>query len=179
MFSGLRQGSVIYVLSKQNQPSLRIGQVQGVSSPRPRYNQYQPQQPFAMQEQVIDISVKYPDGSVENYNQLPSSLCIANFGDKGIVLAESRDAMVAEVEGMKRNSQNIIDSVDYHKGVVTAADEILASINPASAERKANDERFGKIEDRMGNVEGTLGQVVNMLQTVLDRSESDVSPKKK
>ena len=78
MFSGLRTNSIFYVLDKNSEPKLQIGQVVSVSNPQPKFPTYQPGQ-FSPQpmESVVDIRVKLPDGEME-FKQLPSNgqLCL-------------------------------------------------------------------------------------------------------
>ena len=96
MFSGLRTNSIFYVLDKNSEPKLQIGQVVSVSNPQPKFPTYQPGQ-FSPQpmESVVDIRVKLPDGEME-FKQLPSNGQIANSGS--LVVSESREAMSAEVD---------------------------------------------------------------------------------
>src|SRR5574344_1424689 len=100
LFSGLRTNSIFYGLEKGEEPTLKIRQVVSVSNPQPKFPTYQPGQ-FTPQpmETVVDVTVKLPDGEAE-FKQLPSNGQIANSGD--VVVSESREAMIAEVEAMLR-----------------------------------------------------------------------------
>ena len=100
MFSGLRENSIFYVLDKTNGATLKTGQVIQVSNPQPKFPQYQPGQ-YNIQavETTVDIKVRMPDGDME-FRQLPSNAQIANSGN--VVVSESKDAMMAEVEAMQR-----------------------------------------------------------------------------
>ena len=77
MFSGLRPNSIFYVLDKNGEPTLQIGQVVSVSNPQPKFPAYQPGQ-FSPQpmESVVDVRVKLPDGETD-FKQLPSNGQIA------------------------------------------------------------------------------------------------------
>ena len=56
MFSSSRQGGFIYVLSKGERPTVKIGQIESVSSPVPKYPTYNPSVPYSPQpEMLIDI----------------------------------------------------------------------------------------------------------------------------
>ena len=59
MFSSSRQGNLFYILSKGEKPSVKIGQVESVSNPVPKYPTFNPQQPYNPQpEMLVDIKVK-------------------------------------------------------------------------------------------------------------------------
>ena len=162
MFSGLRANSVIYLLDKSDRPRLRIGQVVSISNPMPKLGQM----PYT-NDTYVDIVAKVGEESI-NLNQLPSQLTIANFGT-AMVVSESREAMLAEVEGMKRASQSILDSVEQHQAVVEECDRMMADLNPTIAKERANDERIGAMEQRMGGIEGALTSIQSMLEDALSR----------
>lgn len=55
MFGSLKQGNICYILIKGEKPILKIGTVESVSNPMPKYPTYNPSVPFgAQQETVID-----------------------------------------------------------------------------------------------------------------------------
>lgn len=59
MFGSLKQGNICYILIKGEKPILKIGTVESVSNPMPKYPTYNPSVPFgAQQETVIDAKIK-------------------------------------------------------------------------------------------------------------------------
>lgn len=141
---------------------MKIGQVVSVSNPQPKYNQYQPLQPYNQPETTVDVKVKIGDDTMD-FKQLPSNLSIVNFGQNGMVVSESKEAMSAEVEAMLRNSNSILDSIPYHKKVITCCDEMLRQLNPQFAKEKEQEEKIGVLEQKMGGIENTLSQMMGML----------------
>lgn len=171
MFQGLRQGSLFYILEKSDTPVLKTGQVVSVSQPAPKYNTtFAPGQQFGM-ETIVDISVKVGNDTVD-FKQLPSSLSIANFGDNGVVVSESKEAMSAEVEAMLRTSRQVVESVDYHKRVIESCDKMLRELNPRFAKEKEQEEKIGTLEKKMNGMEGTLGDIKEMLSKALGTSSN-------
>lgn len=169
MFSGLRQGAPFYVLNKQGEkPTLRTAQVTAVSNPQPKFGQSQPY--GTAPETVVDVSVKYEDGTTENFNQLPSSLSIANFGANGIVVSESREAMAQEVDNMRRTSQSVIDSMDYHCAVIDACEAMASVLNPHIAKERVQEQKIAGLETKINGMEGTLSNIQQMLSDVLSKN---------
>lgn len=162
MFSGLRQNSLFYILEKGDTVSLKIGQVVSVSNPQPKYNQFPTMQPYSQPDTTVDVKVKVGDDVID-FKQLPSNLSIANFGQNGMVVSESKEAMSAEVEAMLRNSNSIIDSIPYHKKILTCCDDMLRQLNPQFAKEKEQEEKIGVLEQKMGGIENTLSQMMGML----------------
>lgn len=170
MFSGLRQNSLFYILEKGDTVSLKIGQVVSVSNPQPKYNQFPTMQPYSQPDTTVDVKVKVGDDVID-FKQLPSNLSIANFGQNGMVVSESKEAMSAEVEAMLRNSNSIIDSIPYHKKILTCCDDMLRQLNPQFAKEKEQEEKIGGLEQKIGGIENTLSQMMGMLSEVTGRSK--------
>lgn len=172
MFSGLRQNSLFYILEKGDTVTLKVGQVVSVSNPQPKYNQYTPMQPYSQPETTVDVKVKVGD-DVLDFQKLPSHLSIVNFGQNGMVVSESKEAMSAEVEAMLRNSNSILDSIPYHKKVITCCDEMLRQLNPQFAKEKEQEEKIGVLEQKMGGIENTLSQMMGMLSKAVGHKNRD------
>lgn len=95
MFSALRQGSLLYILDKGENPSIKIGQVEGVTQPR-----------FTtanglMGNTVVDIAVKVGNEKVD-YIGIPSNASVHSHGN--IFISESRESMIQEINAMLRTS---------------------------------------------------------------------------
>ena len=165
MFSALRQGSSFFILDKTNVPKLKIGSVVSVSQPMPKYNNtYVPGHNYT--ETVVDVIVKVNEEELK-FEKLPSNLSIANFGQSGIVVSESKEAMNGEVESMLRNSKNIIESVPYHQNVLVACDEMMKELNPQFAKEKEQEQKIAMLENRMGGMETTLQDIHKLLNSAL------------
>lgn len=172
MFSALRQGSSFFILDKTNVPKLKIGSVVSVSQPMPKYNNtYIPGQNYT--ETVVDVVVKVKDEEIK-FEKLPSNLSIANFGQNGIVVSESKDAMNAEIESMLRNSVNIIESVPYHKEVKVACEEMLNELNPQLAKEKEQEEKIAKLESKVGGMESILLDIHQKLNSALSSKNNEL-----
>lgn len=171
MFNALRQGSPFFILEKVDEPKLRIGSVVSVSQPQPKYsNTFIPNQQFG--EMTVDVVVKVGEEEIK-FEKLPSNLSIANFGANGVVVSESKEAMNSEVEGMLRNSKQIIDSVPYHEKVISSCDVMLRELNPSFRKEKEQEEKIGLLEQKMNGMEGTLTEIRDMLGLALNKSKKN------
>lgn len=168
MFGGLRQNSTVYVLDK-NKPTLSVGVVESISNQYAKFGNSNPGTMMPTSEQVVDVKVRTNDETMD-FKQLPVSLCIANSGN--VVVSDNRDAVLAEVEGMKRMSQDILDNVPHHEDVVKACEEMIAVLNPQVAREKENDRRIGALEERLGGMENVLTQINDNLVSVLKNSKT-------
>lgn len=168
MFSALRQSGTVYILTKGDTLALKTGVVQSVSSPVTKFGtQLMPGQ--FQQDTVIDLTVKVGD-ELLTFKQLPSASVIASSGN--MVVSESRDAMVAEVENMMRTSKEVLESVDYHKNALEACESIMCSLNPRLAEEKEQKEKIETLERKLGAIEDTVGDLKELLLKALKSSKS-------
>lgn len=167
MFQGLRENSIFYVLDKADEPKLKIGQVVSVSNPQPKFPTYQPWQynPQPM-ETTVDVKIKTPDGEME-FKQLPANGQIANSGN--LVVSESREAMMAEVDAMLRHSKEVLASKDYHEKVVSCCESMLSVLNPQIAKEKAQEKEIASLKEEVGGIKGTLSSIETMLQKALGK----------
>ena len=169
MFSGIRQNSLFYILEKGEELKLSIGHVVSVSNPQPKYNQFPTTQPFAQPEMFVDVKVMVGE-EMQEFKQLGANLSIANSGN--LVVSDSREAMSAEVEGMLRNSRQIIESIPYHEKVIASCDAMLRELNPSFAKEKEQEEKIFALEERMGNIDDKLGKMFELLSDTLEQRKN-------
>lgn len=171
MFGGLRTNAIVYILDKGgDRPVLRTGQVVSVSNPRPLYQGVTGMPQFGTQGQDMAVDVKAKAGDENfDFNNLPAQGVLATSG--GLIVSDSREAMCAEVEAMQRASGDIIDSVDYHREVVRACEEMRETLNPQFAKDKEQERKIGQLEDKVTGMEGTLSEIKDMLIKSLKRKE--------
>ena len=157
MFSGLRQGTALYVLDKSKEPKVITGCVERVSAQHPMYPNYNPSVSFGANLQtVVDVTVKLGDDRKE-FVGVPSTASIHSYGD--YILSESKDGMIQEVTSMLENSKSIIANVEQHKSNVQACEKILKELNPVYAKEQERDEMIDNISSRMNRMEGILARL--------------------
>lgn len=161
MFSALRQGSVLYILDKTGEPTIKTGYVDNVTAPRPMYKTYNPAVSFGTNMQtVVDITVKLGDEKKEICG-LSSNSTIDSYGD--YVVSETREAMISEVDAMLQNSKSIIESVDKHKANIAACEKILKELNPVYAKEQERDDRIDNLAQRVDDMQDSLSRIENIL----------------
>lgn len=153
MFSALRQGSVIYILEKGENPTLKVGQVVSITQPNYSNN-------FLMNGSTIDINVKVGDQNMD-FKNVPSSQSTATYNN--IIIAETKELMSNEVDNMLQSSKSIVDSVTYHNNVIASCENILKELNPRFAKEKERDEDITNLKDKMGGIESKMDQILTLL----------------
>lgn len=161
MFSSSRQGGFIYVLSKGERPTVKIGQIESVSSPVPKYPTYNPSVPYSPQpEMLIDIKVRCGE-EVLDFQKLPANGEI--FAYPNVIVSEKKEAIISEVEAMMQTSKQIVEGVPYHKSVIESCDSILKELNPQFAKEKQQEDRINSLEQEVKSVKDGLGDIKSLL----------------
>lgn len=164
MFSGVRQNNLFYILEKENEPKLKVGQVVSVSNPQPQFGQ-----PYGSPtESFIDITVKV-DGEIMEFKKLPSSSSIADSGKGGVIVSDSKEVMNKEVESMLQSSQSILDRIDYHKKVVQNCNQILGVLNPRLAKEKERDDDINNLKTKIIGLEDKMDKILTILSKDSDK----------
>ena len=154
MFSALRQGSVVYILEKGENPVLKVGQVVSITQPNYSNN-------FLMNGSTIDINVKVNDQNMD-FKNVPASQSVVNYNNA--VITETKELMSNEVDNMLQSSRSIVDSVAYHNNIITSCESILKELNPRFAKEKERDEDINNLKDKMGGIESKMDKILVLLQ---------------
>ena len=154
MFSALRQGSVVYILEKGENPVLKVGQVVSITQPNYSSN-------FLMNGATIDINVKVNNQNMD-FKNVPASQSIVNYNNA--VITETKELMSNEVDNMLQSSRSIVDSVTYHNNIITSCENILKELNPRFAKEKERDEDINNLKDKMGGIESKMDKILVLLQ---------------
>ena len=166
MFSNLRPNSQIYILYKDASPRLDVGSVVSVSMPVPKY----PIQPMfgQPQEMVVDITVKVNNQDV-TYQKIPANLDIADFNNSNIVLSDNREAMNSEIASLKQKSIAIINSIDFHKEMISNCDKILSELNPEFAEKQQQQLEINSLKTQMGEMAKSITELMSMNKKLISQ----------
>lgn len=152
MFSGLKQGSQIYILDKK-EVKLQIGEIIGITSPQYNAFGYDPK---------IDIKVKV-DNNTLDLKQIYGNLSTAIDESTGIIITETKEAMSQEVDNIVIQSKQIIDSIPYHQKVLSQSDQILKQLNPRYAKEQERDEDIANLKSKVGGMENKLDKIYDLL----------------
>ena len=145
-FSNLRSSNLLYILHKDNTPTIEIGKVINVSQLIPKYGNTGMYNP----EMVVDITADV-NGQSTNFQKLPALGEIADFGNN-IVLSCNKDAMSSEVQSMKQHSLDIINSVEQHQNIIKGCDDILSFLNPEIKEKQRQEEESKALREELNQL---------------------------
>ena len=153
MFSALRQGSVIYILEKGENPNLKIGQV--ISVTQPNYNNS-----FLVGGSNVDISVKVGNETMD-FKNVPASQSVTSYNSA--IITETKELMSNEIDNMLQNSKSVVDSVTYHQNIIASCENILKDLNPRFAREKERDEDISNLKNKIGGIETKMDKILTLL----------------
>jgi hypothetical protein len=165
MFQSLRPNNQVFILHK-DRAILETGSVVSVSTPMPKY----PVQPMfgQPQEMVVDIVVKVNNQDI-TYQKIPANLDIADFNNSNIVLSDNREAMNSEISSLKQKSIAIINSIDFHKEMISNCDKILSELNPEFAEKQQQQLEINSLKTQMGEMAKSITELMSMNKKLISQ----------
>lgn len=178
-FSNLRSGALLYILNKENVPTVNIGTITGVSAPTPKWGA-----PMAFgqpQEFVVDLNVKVEDKQ-GGFQKVPANLDVWEYEQNGVktpyVLATSKEAINAEVNALRQQALGVINSVDYNRKVVAACDEMLRQLNPEFAEKQKQEQEIAELKLQLATQQNQMAELIALLKGSNERNEEKATKNK-
>ncbi len=157
MFQNLRQGTTLYVLNKQD-ATLDIGKVADVTPPQMIYPSNYQGGKFAPPMMCVDITLNSADKVIT----LQKIVADATIDDKnGIIVAESRDAILNEIEVLMKNSQRIVESCGYHNEIVSKCSALIQELNPELKKEAEQAREINDLRQQLSDIKGMLADVLN------------------
>ena len=161
----------MYVLYK-NEPRFAVGKVAQVSNQYPpQFNFQQPINPNTM-GMMVDLSIEV-DGKTETYPRIPINSSIAEFPDKGVILSETRDGIVNEINVIRNASQTAIDQVELHKRIIASCDQLLLDLNPQLKHEQEQAGRIASLEQRLAGMSDQIAALTGMLSKSLGKKKEE------
>lgn len=170
MFQNLRQNSQLYIFHKGDKPYLETGYVTSVSPAKPKYGL--PPTFGQTQDMVVDVIAKV-NGVVVNYNMLPANLDLADTfsNNENIVITDNKEAMNSEILALKQKSVDMLNSMDYHKGMIASCDSILNDLNPEYAEKQQQQTEINILKTQMNDVSAALSSLTQMIKELKEEKK--------
>lgn len=151
MFSSLTQGSIVYILDKQDRPKLKCGEVVGISALK-----------FQANGSTVDLKIN-SEGTIQDYGNIPSNSSIVSYNNGKVTISETKQGLQNEVESTLQNSKNIVNNIEVYKQNIIDYEEILKQLNPQFAKDKERDTRLNNLELKFEGVEDKIDKILNII----------------
>lgn len=177
MFRSLRTNQQFYILTKGTSPRLDVATVTNVTAPVVKFQQVPI--PGTQPEYIVDVTVSL-NGAPQSFQRLPADKDIADFGEGfgNIVVSDSRDAMNAEIQTLKKASETHIAKVSEEEAKIVAYEAILQQLNPEYAEKQLQERKIANLENQMAQMATSNANLESMMAKLLAKlDESDKGSK--
>jgi chromosome segregation ATPase len=115
---------------------------------------------------VVDLTVRVNNQDI-NYQKIPASSELADFGNGNIVLSDNRNAMNSEIMSLKQKSLNIINSIDQHKELIANYDKMLSGLNPEFAEKQQQQAEINELKMQVNDLTKGIADLMKMNKDLL------------
>ena len=170
MLSALRPGTPVYVLYK-NEPRFAVAKVSQVSNQYPNLG-YQQQPLVPGNNLAVNIAIEV-DGKTENYERIPLNSSIAEFPDKGVLISETRDGIINEVNAIKSASVTALQQVDMHKNIITSCDKLLFDLNPQLRKEQEQAQEIATLKEQLSGMSEQIAALTGMLSKSLGKKKEE------
>ena len=154
-FQNLRNGNTLYILHKTENPKIEIGKVTNVSPPIPKYG-------GQFNEMVVDITADV-NGSTLNFQKVPAMLNITDIGS-GSVLSCNKEVINDEIRAFTQRSEDVFDSLEYHRNVIAGGDSIIKVLNPEIAEKEERERETQAIKNELADLKSMFGEFMKQFK---------------
>ena len=114
-------------------------------------------------EMVVDINVKVGDDT-KTFANVNSNLNLVDTGEGGYVISDDKNAITNEVERLGTLSQNVLDSVGYHKRMVAACKQMMLSLNPSLKKENERDEEIANLRKDFSEMKEMMAGFAQMFK---------------
>lgn len=170
MLSALRPGTPVYVLYK-NEPRFAVAKVSQVSNQYPNLG-YQQQPLVPGNNFAVNMAIEV-DGKIENYERIPLNSSIAEFPDKGVLISETRDGIINEVNAIKSASVTALQQVDMHKNVIASCDKLLFDLNPQLRKEQEQAAEIATLKEQLSGMSEQIAALTGMLSKSLGKKKEE------
>lgn len=170
MLSALRPGTPVYVLYK-NEPRFSVAKVSQVSNQYPNLG-YQQQPLVPGNNFAVNMAIEV-DGKVENYDRIPLNSSIAEFPDRGVLISETRDGIINEVNAIKSASVTALQQVDMHKNVIASCDKLLFDLNPQLRKEQEQAAEIATLKEQLSGMSEQIAALTGMLSKSLGKKKEE------
>ena len=169
MFQNLRKQQQIYVLYKDSIPRIEIGIVEDVSKPYPITIPNSQPMPYPQMEMVVNVVVKTQSDTL-NLKQLLANADISDYGyGNNIFISCTKEAVANEVSIMRKNSVDVLNSVEHHQKMVEVCEKMLSELNPEVAEKQKQEQEIFTLKGQMQQMSANMNQLMEMNKKLMEQ----------
>lgn len=159
MFSGLSQGSSLYILERNNGLQFKIGEIIGITQP----NQFGGMNTSFINPAVPIIIKAKVDGEIREFPDVPSAQNIMTYNNGNVIISETPQGIQNEVESIHKRDKQTLANIPALEKEVADCEKIMEELSPSFKQDKARDQRITDLDNKVTNMQGTLDKILNAI----------------
>lgn len=159
MLQGLRAGAPLYIFNR-NEVALAIGEVVSCNQSQ-QFPNVTPTNWAQMPTLVVDVVARV-NGQEYTYPKLPANQVIADVQGTALVVSESREAIINEIERCRKESERVLADVDRHKQIVERCGEMIAELNPQIKIEAQREKELQELRDQVGELASVKNELTEL-----------------
>lgn len=163
MLRDIRQGATLFILNKKELSREQAEVLQVVPS-TPQFN-YAPNGGMMTPRQTVTIRARY-NGKEVVFNNLFADLTSTEDAANGIVVCESKEALLAEIKAFKMNNDNIVSQIELYKNNSAWCDEQILQLDPVAKAEVENRDLREIIQKQGEEILGLKSDIKSLLESL-------------
>ena len=160
MLGNLRTGAPLFVLDKSKQ-TVSIAEVISVTPQPAQFGMAYTPNGMMPQRPTVNIRARI-DGAEINFNRLIADAVSAEDQTGGVVICESKDAMVSEITAFRANSARALEQVPMHQQIVSNCDNLLLQFDPTRQREAEQSKEIAGLRNEISELKALLSQSLNV-----------------
>lgn len=160
MLGTLRTGAPLFVLDKSKQ-TVAIAEVVSVTPQPAQFGMAYTPNGMMPQRPTVNIRARL-NGAEVNFNRLIADATSAEDQTGGVVICESKDAMVSEITAFRANSARVLEQVPMHQQIVSNCDNLLLQFDPTRQRDAEQSKEIAGLRTEISELRQLLSQSLNI-----------------
>lgn len=168
MFQNLRKGSRVFVLYR-NEPRVEEAEIDTILNPATQYNANQ----YNLISSVVDMRLKVRNDYI-NLKEVPANSSDVHLDNNNIIISESKDSIISEIESIKADSSaRIIPSeIEKHRDIVERCSVILENLKPEIKREVKRDKEIEELKANFGTLSNEISELKNLILSKIQKPKS-------
>lgn len=159
MLGTLRTGAPLFVFDKSKQ-TVSIAEIVSVTPQPAQFGMAYTPNGMMPQRPTVNIRARL-NGTEVNFNRLVADASSAEDQSGGVVICESKDAMVSEITAFRANSARALEQVPMHQQIVSNCDNLLLQFDSSRQREIEQSKEIAGLRNEISELKELLSQSLN------------------
>ena len=121
---------------------------------------------------MFDLTLEL-DGKTELFQRIPINTAIAEFPEKGIIVSETKDGVVNEINAIMGTATSEIEKMPYYEQTVANCKQILLDINPELKREQEQAAEIATLKEQLAGMSDQIAALTGMISKSLGKKKEE------